>query len=36
MTFSGKNGNERKTFAVDFFKPNFKSEFRKFIKNNVA
>ncbi len=34
--FSGRNGNERKTFGVNFFKPNFKKEFKNFIKKNVG
>ncbi|PKQ45322.1 hypothetical protein [Confluentibacter flavum] len=36
MQFSGKNGNERKTFDVDFFKPDFKKNFRDFINKNVG
>lgn len=33
---SGRNGNERKTFNIDFFKQNFKSEFKKFIEKNIG
>jgi hypothetical protein len=36
MRFSGKNGNERKTFDFDLFKPNFKDNFRSFVKKNVG
>ena len=36
MRFSGKNGNERKTFNIDLFKPNFKENFRGFIDKNVG
>jgi hypothetical protein len=34
MQISGKNGNERKTFDVDFFKPDFKNKFKRFIDKN--
>ncbi|WP_035337284.1 hypothetical protein [Dokdonia sp. PRO95] len=34
MQFSGRNGNERKTFDVDFFKPDFRSKFKTFIEKN--
>ena len=34
VKFSGKNGNERKTFDVNIFKSNFKSEFKNFIDKN--
>lgn len=34
MQISGKNGNERKTFDVDFFKPDFKNKFKIFIDKN--
>jgi hypothetical protein len=36
MQFSGRNGNERKTFDINFYRPNFKSDFKKFINKNVG
>lgn len=36
MLFSGENGNERKTFAVNIFSENFKEEFRGFVNRNIG
>lgn len=36
IQFSAKNGNERKTFNVDFFKDNFRKNFKSFIDKNVG
>lgn len=36
MEFSAKNGNERKTFDFNLFKPDFKKKFKDFIKTNVG
>lgn len=36
MIFSGKNGNERKTFDINFFASEFKTKFKDFIRRNVS
>ena len=35
ILFSGKNGNERKTFDINIFDTRFKEKFKIFVKKNI-